>query len=249
MGRLDGSVAIITGAARGQGAAEARLFVEAGASVVVGDILDEIGETLVAELGDAAIYCHLDVTEPGDWAKALGVAKERGPVRVLVNNAGVHRRCALDEETLETFMTMISVNLAGAFLGMQAVLPEMRAAGGGSIVNVSSIIGMRGGGGLVAYSSSKWALRGLTRSAALELGPEGIRVNSIHPGPIDTPMMRRAPGQVDDVPLRRLGTPEEVARLALFLASDDSSFMTGTETVIDGGVMAGDARAFRPVRS
>ena len=241
-GRLAGKVALITGAARGQGAAEARLFAAEGASVLLGDLLDEAGAALAAELGAAAAYLHLDVTREGDWRHAVGTARARfGRLDVLLNNAGILRPGPIETLPLADFEAVLRVNQIGCFLGMQAAIPAMRVSGGGSIVNVSSIAGMRGRAGLVAYVASKWAIRGMTKTAALELGRDGIRVNAILPGAIDTPMIggpefsaERA-AHVAKLPVSRIGEPVDVARLALFLASDESAYGTGAEFVIDGG--------------
>jgi 3alpha(or 20beta)-hydroxysteroid dehydrogenase len=239
--RLDGKVALISGAARGQGEAEARLFVEAGACVVIGDVLDDAGEAVAKDLGDAARFVHLDVTDAPSWQRAVDATIESfGGLDVLVNNAGILRMASLREETLAGFEQIIRVNLYGVFLGMQAVLAPMRDAGGGSIVNISSAAGMRGIPDHGAYGASKWAVRGLTKTAALEFASDRIRVNSVHPGAVDTPMVAwagivRGEGNMPGVPLGRTGIPEDIANLVLFLASDASSYITGTEHVIDGG--------------
>ena len=243
MGRLTGKTAIITGAARGQGAAEARLFVAEGAQVVMGDVLDDHGEALAKELGEAACYLHLDVTSLDDWSHAVKLAEEMGPLNVLINNAGIHWVRPIEEEQPDKVMQMFSVNALGTFLGIQAVREPMSRAGGGSIVNISSVAGITGIHGHSAYGMSKWAVRGLTKTAAMELGPLGIRVNSVHPGPIITAMLpdqvRDNPAAFSHLPLGRAGEPEEVAQLAAYLASDDSSFQSGGEYVIDGGGWAG----------
>ena len=248
-GRLAGKVALITGGARGQGAAEARLFAAEGAQVVVTDVLDDEGEVVVEELGpDQAVFVHHDVTEPSDWTTAVASAVEVfGRLDVLVNNAGVFRYTPLATTPVDDFDDVIRINQRSVFLGMQAVIPAMTAAGAGSIVNVSSIAGLRGSAGTVAYSASKWAVRGMTKVAAAELAPLRIRVNSIHPGIIDTPMLndllftdeaaaRQAIGA--RIPIGEVATAEQVARMALFLASDDSDHSTGSEFVVDGGLTA-----------
>ncbi|MFI6516164.1 glucose 1-dehydrogenase [Spirillospora sp. NPDC050679] len=240
-GGLEGKVAIVTGAARGQGAAEARLLAEAGARVVVADVLEE-GREVAAEIGEAARFVHHDVTDAASWAGAVAAATGAfGRLDVLVNNAGIWRTAPVDQETEERFELILRVNLIGPFLGIKAAVPAMRAAGGGSVVNISSTAGLRGIPGHSAYGASKFGLRGLTRSAALDLAPDGIRVNSVHPGAIDTPMVaaagfERGEGNYDRVPLGRVGVPEDVAGLVLFLASDASSYITGTEFAVDGGL-------------
>lgn len=246
MGRLDGKVAIISGAARGQGEAQARLFVKEGAKVMLGDVLDGEGEAVAAGLGEEhASYRHLDVTNADDWDQVVAMAVERfGQVNVLVNNAGILVSHPLVGHPLDDYMKVIQVNQVGCFLGMRAVVESMRAAGGGSIVNTSSLAGLSGATGLLAYTASKFAIRGMTKVAALELGPDGIRVNSIHPGGIDTPMIRGSDLDAGfrHLPLGRVGRPEEAAAMALFLASDESSYSTGSEFVLDGGSSAGLSR-------
>lgn len=244
MGRLEGKVAIITGAARGQGEAEARLFVAEGARVLLADIRDEEGEAVAADLGDAAAYVHLDVTDAAQWEAAVAHAEERfGPVSVLVNNAGILHFAAIDRTDPEDFERVLRVNVHGVFLGIRAVTPSMVRAGGGSIVNISSTAGLQGLPSLGAYVASKWAVRGLTKTAAMDLGPKGIRVNSVHPGGIDTPMVAGTPADAPfykRLPVPRMGRPEEAARAVLFLASDESSYVTGAELAVDGGATCGD---------
>jgi 3alpha(or 20beta)-hydroxysteroid dehydrogenase len=252
--RLAGKVALISGGARGQGEAEVRLFVEEGAKVVFGDILDDLGEAVAKELGGDAIYLHLDVRREEDWNRAVAEAESQfGSVDVLVNNAGILQMGVLTHETpLEDYMRVIEVNQIGVFLGMRAVLPVMVRNRRGSIVNISSTNGLAGYGGTIAYTASKFAVRGMTKNAALEYGKAGIRINSIHPGGIDTPMTRpenigglgeiaaSAEGDLYAMfPIPRPGQPHEVANLALFLASDESSFCTGAEYLVDGGMLAG----------
>jgi 3alpha(or 20beta)-hydroxysteroid dehydrogenase len=245
--RLEGKVAIISGGARGQGAAEAVLFASEGARVVIGDVLEDDGQKLAAGIGDQAFFHRLDVTQADSWAAVVAACTERfGPPSVLVNNAGVllHQRIEDCEEA--EFRRVLDVNLIGAFLGTRAVIAPMAAAGGGSIVNISSVAAFRSGDGLAAYSASKWGLRGFTKTAAIELGRYGIRVNSVHPGAIDTPMVaghdidpaERA-GIFGRQPIPRIGQPEEIAQLVLFLATDESSFSTGAEFIADGGSLAG----------
>lgn len=249
MGRLEGKVAIISGAARGQGAAEAELFVREGARVVIGDILDDEGQRLAERLGEAARFIHLDVTDEGSWREALALTLDDfGPPDVLVNNAGVVHFARIVDTELEDLRRVLDINLVGTFLGMKVVAPAMAGAGGGSIVNISSSSGIVGFPMVGAYVSSKWAVRGLTKTAALELGAANIRVNSVHPGGVDTPMTRdpeTTPLEafepfVRRLPLRRLGTVDDIAPLVLFLASDESSYCTGAEFVVDGGQTAGD---------
>jgi 3alpha(or 20beta)-hydroxysteroid dehydrogenase len=245
MGCLDGKVAIITGAARGQGAAAARRFVDEGAQVVIADVNDEVGKELAQELGATAVYRHLDVSAEDEWEAVVGEAVQSlGGLHVLVNNAGVLHFSALTETTLADYERVVRINQFGCFLGMRAAARVMGA--GGSIVNVSSVEGIAGMPMVVAYTASKFAIRGMTKVAALELGPRGIRVNSVHPGMIDTKMVQDAIGghEVDVTPvtkklaLRRVGRPEEVAELVLFLASNRSSYSTGSEFVADGGSLA-----------
>jgi 3alpha(or 20beta)-hydroxysteroid dehydrogenase len=251
MGRLDGKVALISGGARGQGEAEVRLFVREGAKVVFGDVLDELGEVVAKELGDAAAYVHLDVRQEDQWVAAVAEAEARfGKLDVLVNNAGVlHMGTLTHDTTLEDYMRIIEVNQIGVFLGMRTAIPAMLRNGKGAIVNTSSSNGMAGYGGTIAYTASKFAVRGMTKNAALEYGKAGIRVNSVHPGGIDTPMTR--PDDLggfteedqaaawDMVPVARVGQPEEVANLVLFLASDEASYCSGAEFIVDGGMLAG----------
>ena len=238
MGRVDDKVAIITGGAQGMGAADARLLVAEGAKVVIGDILHEKGEALAAELGAAARYVHLDVSDEEQWQAAVDTAvKEFGKVNVLVNNAGIVQVGPLKSLDVEKWNRVLAVNLTGAMLGIKAVLGPMKEAGGGSIINVSSIEGMRGASWVHSYVASKWGLRGLTKSAALELASDNIRVNSLHPGFIRTPMTKHFPDDMVSAPLGRPGRPEEVATFVVFLASDESSFSTGSEYVVDGGLI------------
>jgi 3alpha(or 20beta)-hydroxysteroid dehydrogenase len=244
--RLDGKVALISGGARGQGAAAARAFTREGAQVVIGDILDDDGKQLADEIGEAALYVHLDVTREDDWAGAVEEGERNyGRIDVLLNNAGILKFAKLTDMTLEEYMHVVNVNQTGVFLGMRAVAPAMKKAGGGSIINVSSVEGLRGSPGLVAYVASKFAVRGMTKAAAVELGRDGIRVNSIHPGIVDTPMTRNVGLEGMDldalfssIPLRRAGVPEDIVAMAVFLASDDSAYCTGAEFVVDGGATA-----------
>ena len=247
--RLAGRVAIISGAAGGQGAAEARLLVEQGASVMIGDIDDAGGKTLADELGEAARYHHLDVRSEDDWRATLEAAVGAfGLVNALVNNAGiVTTPRSILKTSVEEYRKVIDVNQIGAYTGIHVVAPAIVAAGGGSIVNISSVNGFVGGWGVAGYVSSKFALRGLTRVAAIELGRKGVRVNSVHPGPIDTAMLKQGlPEGVDAAammgavtPAGRCGTVDDVAKVVAFLISDEASYCYGAEFVVDGGLLAG----------
>lgn len=246
--RLEGKVALITGAARGQGAAEARLFAAEGASVVITDVRDEALVSLEKELldsGASVSAMRLDVADEADWDRAVKQAAEVfGELNVLVNNAGIMSMAGVEQTSLELWNRIVSVNQTGVWLGMKNAVPAMREAGGGSIVNVSSIYGLIGSGAAAAYQATKGAVRLLTKTAAVQYASEGIRVNSIHPGVIDTGMVDEEvpaeflPALTAATPLGRMGRPEEIAYGALFLASDESSFMTGSELVIDGGYTA-----------
>lgn len=244
MSRLQGKVAIITGAARGQGAAAVRRFVSEGARVMIADVADDAGKQLADELGDAAMYQHLDVSAEDDWPVAVETCKAAfGRIDVLVNNAGILLFSELTDTSLADYERVIRVNQIGTFLGMRAVVPAMES--GSSIINVSSVEGLGGMPMLTAYSASKFAIRGMTKVAAMELGARGIRVNSVHPGAIDTQMIPEAVGFPVDpatigrgVALKRIGEPDEVAGLVVFLASDDSTYCTGAEFVADGGATA-----------
>ncbi|MFJ6369976.1 SDR family NAD(P)-dependent oxidoreductase [Streptomyces virginiae] len=237
--QLDDKVVVITGAGRGQGATEARLCAAAGARVVVTDVREDEGRAVAAELGDRGLYVRHDVADPESWATVVKkTVRAFGTVSALVNNAALWRTAHVEQQRLEDFEALLRVNLLGPFLGIQAVAPVLRAAGGGSIVNISSTAGLVGIPGHAAYGSTKFALRGLTRSAALDLARDRIRVNSVHPGAIDTPMVAEAVAGRDwsHVPLGRMGRPEEVGELVLFLCSDASSYVTGSEFTVDGGM-------------
>ncbi len=239
MGRVDGKVVLISGGARNIGGASARMLVAEGAKVVIGDLLDDEGEALAKELGEAARYVHLDVTSDDDWRKAVELTvSEFGKLDVLFNNAGIFNGGPINRYKEDLWHQMLDVNLTGAFLGMRAATDAMIAAGGGSMINTSSIEGLRGTPWAHGYVASKWGLRGLTKSVALELAPHGIRVNSIHPGRISTPATDAMPEDMIPIPLGRPGKPEEVATFVLFLASDESSFSTGAEFVVDGGTVS-----------
>ena len=249
MGRLDTKTVLVSGGSRGIGAAIARSVVQEGGRVVIGDVLDDDGAKVVGELGeDRARFVHLDVADAAHWRGAVAAAEAAfGPVDVLVNNAGIVRWGPIADLDQAVWQTVLDVNLTGVFLGMQAAIPSLRRAGGGSIVNISSTAGLEAYAGLPAYVASKWGVRGLTKTAALELARDGIRVNSVHPGPIRTPMTESDDPVQNALrdqmlavqPIPRMGEPEEVAALVLFLACDDSSFSTGSEFVVDGGLVTG----------
>ena len=249
MGRLDGKVALISGGARGQGATEAKLFAREGAKVVFGDVLDDAGRQVEADIraaGGEATYVYLDVTSEDDWREAVGTAVNRyGKLDILVNNAGIIRRFSIEETTREVWDEVMAVNSTGVFLGTKYAIPAMQQSGGGTIVNISSIMGFVGGeSGHPAYHASKGAVRIFTKATAVKYGPEGIRATSVHPG-FMPPMRSSRPRDaaalqelVHQTPLRRTGKPIEVAYAVLFLASDEASFITGTELVVDGGFIA-----------
>ena len=249
MGRLDGKVALITGGARGMGKSHVRHFVAEGARVVSGDVLDDRGAYVAAGLGEEHCrYIHHDVTSEDDWAAAVGLAEETfGRLDVLVNNAGILRFAEIEEMALADFRRVLEVNAVGCWLGMKAAIGPMRRAGGGSIVNISSIEGFTGAAGLSAYSASKFAIRGMTKAAAAELAAFGIRVNSVHPGGVLTHMVadsadaraESAEAFMKAMPMHRFAEPAEISRLVAYLASDESSYSTGSEFVADGGLLAG----------
>lgn len=238
-GRLAGKVALISGGARGQGEAEARLFVAEGAKVVIGDILAAEGKAVADDLGDDALFVPLDVTDEAAWGEAVAAAESQfGPVTVLINNAGILAFQRLDKIKREDFDRIMQINVTGVFLGMKVVTPSMVAAGGGSIVNTSSTAGLVGLPFVGAYVASKWAVRGLTKTAAIDLGHRGIRVNSVHPGGIDTPMIAGTGSDAPfykRLPVGRMGTADEVARTVLFLASDEATYVTGHTLAVTGG--------------
>jgi 3alpha(or 20beta)-hydroxysteroid dehydrogenase len=248
-GRLDGCVAIVTGGAGGQGSAEARRLVADGAAVVIGDIADAAGQGLAGSLGASAVYCHLDVCNEDDWGAAVAAGRSAfGRITALVNNAGISLPPKPIVKTpVSEYRRVIEINQVGAFLGIHVVAPAIVEAGGGSIVNVSSVNGFVGGWGIAAYASAKFALRGLTRVAAIELARKGVRVNSIHPGPIDTPMLRTGMPEGTDpvaamagaVAAGRVGSADEVAAMVAFLLSAEASYCYGSEIVLDGGFLAG----------
>jgi NAD(P)-dependent dehydrogenase (short-subunit alcohol dehydrogenase family) len=248
MGRLDGKVALVSGGARGQGAAEAQLFAREGAKVVFGDILDAEGRQVEAGIraaGGEATYVHLDVTNEASWRAAVDTAVSRyGALQVLVNNAGIYIRKRIEETTEDDLDQLLAVNVKGVSLGVKHALPAMRRAGGGSIINISSVAGLVGNpNGSPIYTTSKGAVRLFTKATAMQHARENIRCNSIHPGPIDTAMLDETAGgrsaaMLGRVPLGRVGTVEDIAYGVLYLASDESSFVTGSELVIDGGLTA-----------
>lgn len=244
--RLDGKTALITGGARGQGAAEALLFASEGARVVITDILDDDGAQTAQH--DRISYLHHDVTQEDQWqAVVKDTLEDHGKIDILVNNAGIFRSSPIAATDIDDYRQVIDINQTGVFLGLKHVGPVMADAGAGSIINISSIAGMRGGAGSIAYSASKWAVRGMTKVAMNEFAPSGVRVNSIHPGLIDTMMLQQLPaiesGALNQIlrriPAGRVAQADEVANLALFLASDESSYINGAELIIDGGMIQG----------
>lgn len=243
MGRLENKVAIITGGARGMGASHVRKFVSEGAKVVFTDLNEEGGLALEKELGENVKFVKQDVSNAADWEKVVGTAESTfGPVNVLVNNAGISMSKTIFEITEAEYRKIIDINQVSVFLGTKAVIPSMQKAGGGSIVNISSMNGLVGGA--IGYTDSKFAVRGLTKATALQLAGLGIRVNSVHPGVIETPMVTEGDAVevikefAKAIPLQRMAQPEEVTNLVLYLASDESSYSTGSEFVIDGGLTA-----------
>jgi 3alpha(or 20beta)-hydroxysteroid dehydrogenase len=246
MKRFDNRTVIVTGAARGMGASHARGFVAEGANVVIADVLEQEGRTLADELGDQAIFSRLDVTSDADWAATVAAAEDAfGPVSVLVNNAAIVRFGAIAETEPTAWRQVIDINLTGTYLGIRAVVSSMRKVGGGAIVNISAAAGMIGQFRLGSYVASKWGVRGLTKTAALELARDKIRVNSIHPGPVRTTMVAGpdaaalAAAAVRGLAVPRMAEPDEITRLVLFVASDEASFSTGSEFIADGGLMLG----------
>ena len=242
MTRLDGKIALITGGARGQGAAEAGLFASEGATVYITDVLDDEGKATADSLGDAVTYLHHDVTREDEWASVVErIVADEGTIDVLVNNAGIFRTVALFETTVDEWQRMLDINQTGVFLGLRAAGQVMRSQGSGSIINISSIAGLGGSAVAFAYGATKWAVRGMTKSAALELAPSGVRVNSVHPGIIETAMLdefENVDRVVSRIPAGRTASADEVAQLVLFLASDESAYCNGHEFVIDGAMKA-----------
>lgn len=240
MARVGGKVALISGGARGMGAAHARLLIEEGARVVIGDILDIEGRKAVEQLGENARYVRLDVTKPEDWKAAVQTAvSEFGGLDVLVNNAGIANFGHIEDFSLEQWNAIVEINLTGVFLGIKAAIPALKESTAASIINISSSAGLQGFVELPGYTATKYGVRGLTKSVALDLGKYGIRVNSVHPGVIKTPMTEGMGNPMTHVALHRMGEAEEVSKMVLFLASDDSSFSSGAEFVVDGGETAG----------
>ncbi|MBB4399131.1 glucose 1-dehydrogenase [Bradyrhizobium sp. ERR14] len=240
MGRVSEKVILVTGGARGMGAAHARLLVAEGAKVVITDILRKEGEAFAAGLGTSAIYLRQDVAQPEEWCQAIAAAESKfGALHGLVNNAGIASIAPIEQFPLEQWTKTLAVNLTGVFLGMQTALPAMRRAGGGSIVNISSVEGLRGSAGLHAYVASKFGVRGITKSAALEAAASGVRINSVHPGLINTWMTKDLDSSSFPIPLGRAAEPPEVSQAVLFLLSDESSYLTGSEIVVDGGLTIG----------
>ena len=241
MGRLDSKIALITGGARGQGAAEAARFVLEGATVYITDVLVDDGHATAERLGDAVRFLEHDVTSEADWAAVVeAIVEAEGRIDILVNNAGIFKIARALETSLDDWNRMIAVNQTGVFLGIRECGSVMKQQGSGSIINISSVAGLGGVGIAHAYSASKWAVRGMTKSAALEFARSGVRVNSVHPGIIDTDMMRESgmPNPADGIPMGRTGTADEVANVVLFLASDESSYCSGQEFVVDGAMKA-----------
>lgn len=240
MARFTDRVHLISGGARGLGEAQARGLVAEGGKVVIADVLVQDGEKLARELGEACTFQHLDVTSEAQWADAVAVAEKIGALHGLVNNAGVYTPVSMLETDTAQFERHTRVNQLGTFLGMRAVVSAFERAGGGAIVNMSSTVALRSAPNAIAYTATKWAVRGMTKAAALELAEKNIRVNSVHPGPIDTDMLNVRSREenlrrVQQVPMKRLGTKEEIAGLVLFLLSDESRYMTGSEVAMDGG--------------
>jgi len=240
--RFEGKTIVVTGGARGMGAAHTRAFVAEGGRVAIGDVLDDEGEALAAELGDAVRYQHLDVSSEESWNEFMTfTAAEFGPISALINNAGIGGGGAVESMTLADWRGLLAINLDGVFLGTRAAIASMKKAGGGSIVNVSSFAGLLGTPFSANYTTSKFAVRGFTKAVAMEVADYGIRVNSVHPGYIRTPILGPLGEEVvvGKVPIKRMGLPEEVSRMVLFIASDEASYSTGSEFLVDGGWAAG----------
>lgn len=243
MERLADKVAIITGGAAGMGEAHVHRFIDEGAKVVLTDVNVEKGQALAEKLGDNALFIEHDVTDEAGWEKVVAAAEETfGPVNILVNNAGISPVLSVEHSSIDEYMNVVNINQVSVFLGMKYVVPSMKKADSGSIVNVSSINGMNGG--VIGYTDTKFAVRGMTKAAAKELAQYDIRVNSVHPGVINTPMVQESDAfeqiqaMVGMIPLQRMAEPQEISQLVLFLASDDSSYSTGSEFIADGGILA-----------
>lgn len=250
-GRLSDKIALVTGSASGIGEATARVFARHGARVIVSDIRDQAGEAVAADIGEQACFLHLDVTDPVSWeATVTATTKRFGGIDILVNNAGGGTGGGIERETIEDHRRVFDLNVTGLWVGIRTALKAFDARGGGSIINISSIDGLVGVEGLSTYVGTKFAVTGITRSLALELGARGIRVNSVHPGIIETPMVQKNTGRsmerlqnaIGRQPIKRMGRPEEIANAVLFFASDESSFCTGASLVVDGGHIAGPYR-------
>ena len=249
--RFTGKTVLISGGAGGQGAAHLRAYIAEGANVVIGDIDDEAGEALASELGDKALYVRLDVTKEQDWAAAVAAAEQRfGSLDVLVNNAGIPSPAVLIEDgELATWQHILDVNLTGQYLGIKAAVPSLRRSGGGAIVNIASMAADVGIAYLAPYVASKWGVRGLSQTAALELARYGIRVNAVHPGEVRTPFITEPAGpnepavgdvfSPDALAIKRLAEPHEISNMVLYLSSSDASFVTGSDFVVDGGLLLG----------
>ena len=242
-GRIDGKIALITGGARGQGRQEAERFAAEGAVVYITDVLDEVGVKTADELGDAVTFLHHDVTSEDDWTAVIaGIVEAHGRIDVLVNNAGIFSMTPALDTSLEAWNQMLAINQTGVFLGIRDVGRVMCEQGSGSIINISSIAGLAGVGRAHAYAATKWAVRGMSKSAALEFAAHGVRVNSVHPGIIDTDMLREFGGNLEriteSIPLGRTASADEVANVVLFLASEEASYCTGHEFVVDGAMKA-----------
>lgn len=240
MKRFNGRVYLLSGGARGIGAAQARQLVGEGGTVVIADVLIDEGRKLASELGSTCVFQPLDVTSEAQWSEAVAVAERMGPLHGLVNNAGVYAPFPLVETSLAEFERHVRINQTGTFLGMRSVVAAFERTGKGAIVNMSSTVALRSAPNSIAYTATKWAVRGMTKAAALELADKNIRVNSVHPGPIDTDMLNVRTREenfkrVQQVPMKRLGTADEIASLVLFLLSDESRYMTGSEVAMDGG--------------
>jgi 3alpha(or 20beta)-hydroxysteroid dehydrogenase len=247
MGKLDNKVAIITGGSRGMGGATAEPFVKEGAKVVIADVLDAEGSALAQSLGESASYQHLDISDEQAWEQLVkGLVEQYGRIDILVNNAAIYFYATIEDTNNAAFHRLIDVNLIGPFLGMKTVIPFMKKRRTGSIINISSTDGLRGSCGMGAYNASKWAVRGLTKCIAMEVGPFGIRVNSVHPGAVNTPMLNPEGEPLETVnsrfpwvALSRVADPKEIAQANLFLASDDASYVSGAELAVDGAWTCG----------